>query len=116
MPRISAEARGECVCGRWPSSAAARCVANRGAGQESLGRLGCNRLGQAFAVRVKIMTPFPEAKMTLEPLRGRGLDIEEPDWSLLIPDPGGSQAGDNSQWRDYAHREWLRATMALREA
>ena len=54
--------------------------------------------------------------MTLEPLRGRGLDIEEPDWSLLIPDPGGLQAGDNSQWRDYAHREWLRATTALREA
>ena len=61
------------------------------------------------------MTPFPEAKMTLEPLRGRGLDIEEPDWSLLIPDPGGSQAGDNSQWRDYAHREWLWRMTALRE-
>lgn len=54
--------------------------------------------------------------MTFAAISGEGRDIEEPDWSLLIPNQGRSKAGDNGKWREYAHREWLRATAALREA
>jgi hypothetical protein len=34
----------------------------------------------------------------------------------LIPDQGRSKAGSNAEWREYAHREWLRVLAALREA
>ena len=54
--------------------------------------------------------------MTLETLHGGGLDIDEPVWSLLIPNQGRSRADSNRPWRDYAHREWLRITSALRDA
>ena len=54
--------------------------------------------------------------MTFSTISGDGRDIEEPDWPLLIPDQGRSKAGDNGRWREYAHREWLRATKAMREA
>lgn len=53
--------------------------------------------------------------MTLASFPGAGSDIEEPDWSLLIPNEGRSKAGNNERWREYAHREWLRTTSALRE-
>lgn len=53
--------------------------------------------------------------MTLETVHGGGLDIDEPDWSLLIPNQGRSKAGDNQRWRDYAHVQWLRITSELRE-
>lgn len=54
--------------------------------------------------------------MTLEALPGAGGDIEEPDWSALIPDKGKAAAGRNDTWREYAHREWMRTTAALRGA
>jgi len=54
--------------------------------------------------------------MTLETVQGGGLDIEEPDWALLIPNQGRSRADSNRPWREYAHREWLRITSALRDA
>lgn len=53
--------------------------------------------------------------MNLASFPGGGADLEEPDWAILIPDKGKSAAGNNDKWRDYAHREWLRATAALRE-
>lgn len=53
--------------------------------------------------------------MTLAILPGHGGDIEEPDWGLLIPDKGRAESGKNAKWREYAHREWLRTTAALRE-
>ena len=54
--------------------------------------------------------------MMLETVQGGGLDIEEPDWSLLIPNQGRTKADSNRSWRDYAHREWLRITAELRDA
>ena len=33
--------------------------------------------------------------MTLETVQGGGLDIEEPDWSLLIPNQGRTTADSN---------------------
>lgn len=54
--------------------------------------------------------------MAFETVQGGGADIDEPDWGLLIPNQGRSEAGDNGNWREYAHREWLRATAALRSA
>ena len=54
--------------------------------------------------------------MMLETVQGGGLDIEEPDWSLLIPNEGRTKADSNRSWRDYAHREWLRITAELRDA
>jgi P27 family predicted phage terminase small subunit len=54
--------------------------------------------------------------MTLETIHGGAADIEEPNWSELIPDKGKSAAGCNATWREYAHREWLRVTAELREA
>jgi phage terminase small subunit len=51
----------------------------------------------------------------LQTVQGGGLDIEEPDWSLLIPNQGGTTAGSNKRWRDYAHQEWLRITSEMRE-
>jgi len=54
--------------------------------------------------------------MTLEIVQGSGLDIDEPDWSLLVPNQGRSRADSNRPWREYAHREWLRITSALRDA
>ncbi len=54
--------------------------------------------------------------MMLETVQGGGLDIDEPDWSLLIPNQGRSRADSNRPWREYAHCEWLRITSALRDA
>lgn len=54
--------------------------------------------------------------MNITALPGGGADIEEPDWSALIPDKGRGKAGDNSSWREYAHREWVRLIGALRAA
>ena len=54
--------------------------------------------------------------MTLETFQGDGLKIDEPDWSLLIPNQGRTKADSNRSWRDYAHREWLRITAELRDA
>src|SRR5690242_15767089 len=54
--------------------------------------------------------------MTLESVDGGGLDIEEPDWVLLIPKVGKTKADPNKRWREYAHWEWLRITSELREA
>lgn len=54
--------------------------------------------------------------MTLSALPGGGADIEEPDWAALIPDKGRGKTGDNSVWREFAHREWLRVIGALRAA
>src|SRR4051812_28051205 len=51
----------------------------------------------------------------LQTVHGGGLDINEPDWSLLIPDQKGTKAGSNKRWRDYAHQEWLRITAEMRE-
>ena len=53
---------------------------------------------------------------TVTPFIGGGADVDEPDWARLIPNQGRAKAGDNQRWREYAHREWLRATAALREA
>ena len=33
--------------------------------------------------------------MTLDTLQGDGLDIDEPDWSLLIPNQGRTKADSN---------------------
>lgn len=54
--------------------------------------------------------------MALTTFPGGGADIEEPEWSFLIPNKGRGKAGDNQNWRDYAHREWVRTTAALRDA
>ena len=53
---------------------------------------------------------------TLGAVQGGGLDIEEPDWLLLIPKVEKTKADKNKRWREYAHREWLRITSELREA
>lgn len=53
--------------------------------------------------------------MTFQVIEGAGLDIEEPDWSLLLPD-GRLKAAKNQQWRDVAAAEWRRVTAALRAA
>lgn len=54
--------------------------------------------------------------MTLQVFPGSGGDIEEPDWGRLLPDQGRSKAGRNAEWREYAHREWLRIIAELRDA
>ncbi|MGE0290371.1 MAG: P27 family phage terminase small subunit [Bradyrhizobium sp.] len=54
--------------------------------------------------------------MTIQAFPGGSADIEEPDWSTLIPNKGKGKAGNNQTWRDYAHREWLRTVAALRSA
>ena len=56
--------------------------------------------------------------MNVTTFPGAGADIEEPDWSLLMPDQpkAGKKPGiDNGPWREFAHREWLRCVAALRE-
>src|SRR5215217_2676108 len=53
--------------------------------------------------------------MALEIIQGDGLNIDEPDWSLLIPNQGRTKADSNRVWREYAHREWLHITAELRE-
>lgn len=58
----------------------------------------------------------PFAGMKFSSIQGDSQDIEEPDWTLLIPNEGRSKAGDNTRWREYAHREWLKTTTALRDA
>src|SRR3954463_7750703 len=55
-------------------------------------------------------------KLNVTALPGSGVDIEEPDWGALIPDPQGEQPTDNSIWREFAHREWLRIAAELRAA
>ena len=40
-------------------------------------------------------------------------DVEEPNWKALIPDQASE---NNGQWREAAHREWLRLTAAMRQA
>jgi hypothetical protein len=54
--------------------------------------------------------------MNLQTFPGGCADLDEPDWALLIPDKGKSEAGNNGKWREYSHREWLRVLSALREA
>ena len=54
--------------------------------------------------------------MTVKPLHGGGADIDEPDWGQLIPDEIPPTNRDNSDWRDFAHREWLRTTTVMRDA
>jgi hypothetical protein len=51
--------------------------------------------------------------MTLTSFPGGHGEMDEPEWALLIPD---SEEGSNERWRIYAHREWLRAITAMREA
>ena len=55
-------------------------------------------------------------KLNVTALPGSGADIEEPDWGALIPDSQGEQPADNSIWREFAHREWLRIAAELRAA
>jgi P27 family predicted phage terminase small subunit len=55
------------------------------------------------------------AKSIVTALPGGGADIEEPKWNTLIPNFDGPD-GDNSVWREFAHREWLRVSAELREA
>lgn len=50
----------------------------------------------------------------LTTIDGGGLDIEEPDWKLLIPNEG--MVGRNVIWREAAHRYWLSITNAMRAA
>lgn len=54
--------------------------------------------------------------MSITVIPGTGLDVEEPDWSLLIPDAGRSKAGSNEHWRALAASEWRRITAAMRAA
>lgn len=54
--------------------------------------------------------------MNLEAFPGGSADIEEPDWTALIPNKGKGKAGNNQVWREFAHREWLRTVAALRTA
>lgn len=53
--------------------------------------------------------------MSLTAFPGGANTVEEPDWSRLIPDPEDEE-GVPVDWRDVAHREWLRLTQALHEA
>lgn len=55
------------------------------------------------------------AKSSIAVLPGGGADIEEPDWNALIPDAQGiDNRADNTIWREFAHREWLRVVAELR--
>lgn len=54
--------------------------------------------------------------MNLAVIEGGDLDVEEPDWSVLIPDKGKAKGGDNSAWRLIAAQEWRRLVAAMRSA
>lgn len=54
--------------------------------------------------------------MTLTALPGAGADIDEPDWATLIPGPPDHEQGLPPEWRERAHRDWIRVTGALRDA
>lgn len=54
--------------------------------------------------------------MTITVFPGADLDVEEPDWLLLIPDAGRSKSGNNGRWRELASQEWRRVVAALRSA
>src|ERR1044071_8771616 len=54
--------------------------------------------------------------MALTQFPGGAADIDEPNWELLIPNEYPPTNRDNSDWRDYAHREWLRITSVMRES
>ena len=54
--------------------------------------------------------------MTFTVIDGSGLDVEEPNWDVLIPNAGRSKAGDNGAWREVARTEWRRVTAAMRAA
>jgi len=49
-------------------------------------------------------------------IAGGSGDIDEPDWGRLIPGPPDHEQGMPPEWREMAHREWLRLTAALRDA
>lgn len=60
--------------------------------------------------------------MNLTTFPGSGADIEEPDWSALIPDQyrliveeNRAETANNETWRQQAHREWLRIVGELRD-
>jgi hypothetical protein len=55
-------------------------------------------------------------EMVLTTFPGSGAEVEEPDWELMIPDQTRGEPESNASWRERAHREWLRITMALRDA
>ena len=55
-------------------------------------------------------------EMALTTFPGSGAEVEEPDWELMIPDQTRGEPESNASWRERAHREWLRITMALRDA
>lgn len=53
--------------------------------------------------------------MSVVALKGSGGDIEEPDWSRLIPDMNvADRAILMDGWRDFAHRHWVRICAELR--
>jgi phage terminase small subunit len=54
--------------------------------------------------------------MTLKQFPGGAADIDEPNWEQLFPDEYPPTNRDNSDWRDFTHREWLRITSIMREA
>lgn len=54
--------------------------------------------------------------MSLTVLPGGGADIDEPDWSLLLPGPPDLEFGIPLRFREFAHREWQRITSAMRAA
>ena len=54
--------------------------------------------------------------MALTSFLGSGVEIEEPDWLILIPDQIHGTIDSNAPWRVRAHRDWLRIVAALRDA
>ena len=70
-----------------------------------------------LSVLMRLTTIFTAMnKLNVTALHRFGADIEEPDWAALIPDSRGEQPADNSIWREFAHREWLRIAAELRAA
>jgi phage terminase small subunit len=43
-------------------------------------------------------------------------EIEEPDWSLLMPTPPDGDEAKSERWREVARKEWARLVKALRAA
>ena len=87
-----------------------------------MGRMGAGTgWGLHFQRTRKSGRGFPTAlsekiAMTLTVIEGTGLDVEEPNWDVLIPNAGRSKAGNNSGWREVARAEWRRVTAAMRAA
>lgn len=58
----------------------------------------------------------PGRQMNIAPLNSTAADLEEPDWTLLLPARKKGSEGMGAEWRERAHRHWLRIVAELRGA